>query len=319
MITNKKLGLVALLAGCAVGKIVAGDFNSYAVGDVLVCFRNGGANDLVVDAGPVSTLTGASPNQRISIGQYSAGQINAAFGGANGVDWSAFTWLGDNTLFMTQARSLLNTQTSPYLDANSTAQHNSVLRMATIPTGALAKIAFDPINNTPTAVIEPDSISTYHSGSSYANAWSGSYGGYFNGTFSGSVGSPENTTPGNFSTSGTVVRSDFYQMTPVAGYSLGTFLGYFEMAIDGTLTYVAFPSTVPVIQSISRSGNVSTITFTTGLYGTYSLRGTNTLSSGVAPASWPVVATLSNADPSTVQQYLDTDSGNTKFYFITAQ
>ena len=43
---NKKIGLMALLASCAVGEILAGNFNNYAVGDVLVCFRNGGANDL---------------------------------------------------------------------------------------------------------------------------------------------------------------------------------------------------------------------------------------------------------------------------------
>ncbi len=94
---------MALLAGCAAGNIVAGDFNNYAVGDVLVCFRNGGANDLLVDAGPVSTLVNASPNQVISIGQYTTAQIDAAFGSVNGIDWSAFTWLGDNTLFATQA------------------------------------------------------------------------------------------------------------------------------------------------------------------------------------------------------------------------
>jgi len=315
---NKKLGLMALLAGCAVGKIIAGDFNSYAVGDVLVGFRNGGANDLVVDAGPVTALTGASPNQRIPITQYTSGQINAAFGNADGVDWSAFTWLSDNTLFVTQARTVLNAQTGAYQANSSSVQHNTDVRMATIPPGALFNIAYNGAN-TATAVIEPDSISTYHTGSSYANAWSGAYGGYFNGTFSGSVGNPENTTPGDFNTSGTVVRSDFYQLSPVTGFGYGTFLGYFEMATDGTLTYVAYPSTVPVIQSISHSGNVSTIKYTAGLYGTYTLRGTNTLSSGVAATNWPALTTLPNANPSTVQIYQDTDSSNVKFYIITAQ
>jgi hypothetical protein len=315
--TNKKLGLMALFAGCAVSNIVAGDFNNYAAGDVLICFRNGGANDLVVDAGPISTFTtSASPNQRIPITQYTSGQINGAFGSANGVDWSAFTWTG-YTLFMTQARTVLNTQTSPYQDANASAQNNTILRMATIPPGANLNLAYNGAN-TATAVIEPDSISTYTSGSSYANAWNGSYGGYFNGTFSGSVGNPENVTPGNFTTSGTVIRSDFYQMTPTTGYGLATFLGYFEMATDGTLTYVAYPSTTPVIKSITRSAGVSTIHYTAGLYGTYTLRGTNTLNSGVAPTNWPAITVLTSGDTA-VHSVQDSNTNNVQFYIITAQ
>jgi hypothetical protein len=282
---------------------------------VLVCFRNGGANDLVVDAGPISTLTGAAPNQRIPINQYSPAQLNAAFGGPDAVNWSAFTWLSDNTLFVTQARSSLDTQTAPFAANSSAFQNNTVKRMATIPTGAAVNIAFNGLNNS-TAVIEPDSISTYHTGSSYANALLGSAGGQFNNTF---VGNPENTTLGDFSTSGTVARSDFYQMTPTASLGqVGTFLGYFEFAPDGTMTYVAYPSAVPIINSISRSGNTSTINYTTGLYGTYTLRGTNTLSSGVSATNWPPITTLTSGDTS-VHNYMDTDSSDIKFYIITAQ
>jgi hypothetical protein len=314
---NKQLGLMALLAGCAVGNMVAGDFNNYAVGDVLVCFRNGGANDLLVDAGPVSTLVNASPNQVISIGQYSTAQIDAAFGSANGIDWSAFTWLGDNTLFATQARASLNTQSAPFQRKSSTSQGYVVQRMNAAQFGATNNIAYNGLN-TATAVIEPDSSSGYSFGAlSYKDSLLGAYGGRFNGTFSGN---PENVTPGDFTTSGTALRSDFYQLTPVSGFGFGTYLGYFEMATDGTLTYVAYPNnvpTVPAIQSISRSGTVSTITYTTGLSGTYTLRGNNTLSSGLAMTNWPAIATL--PDATSVQTYQDTDSSDIKFYIITAQ
>jgi hypothetical protein len=107
-------------------------------------------------------------------------------------------------------------------------------------------------------------------------------------------------------------------MTPASGYSLGTFLGYFEFAPDGTLTYVAYPSAVPVINSISRSNNVSTINYTTGLYGTYTLRGTNTLNSGVAATNWPAISTLTSG-ATTSGAYMDTDASPNKFYIITAQ
>lgn len=315
---NKKIGLLALFAGFAASDLMAANtLTNYTTGDVLVCFRNGGANDLVVDAGPVVSLTSAAPNQRIPITQYSSGQLNAAFGGVDGLDWSAFTWLGDNTLYVTQARTVLNTQTSPFQAYNSSVQHNTVLRMATIPPGANFNIAYNGLN-TPVAVIEPDSVSTYHTGSSYANAWSGSYGGGFNGTFSTSIGNPENSTPGGFDSSGTVVRSDFYMMIPAGGYTLGTYLGYFEFAPDGTMTYVAYPSAVPVINSISRSNNVSAVSYSTGLYGTYTLRGTNTLSSGVAATNWPAISTLTSG-ATTSGTYMDTDSSANKFYIITAQ
>ena len=79
-----------------------------------------------------------------------------------------------------------------------------------------------------------------------------------------------------------MVRSDFYQLTPTSGYALGTWLGYFELSTNGAMTYVAYPSTTPVITSITRSGTTTTINYTTGLYGTYTLRGTNSLTSGTA-------------------------------------
>ncbi len=311
---NKKIGLMALLASCAVGEIMAGNFNNYAVGDVLVCFRNGGANDLVVDAGPVSTFTSAAPNQRISITQYTAGQINAAFGSANAVDWSAFTWLSDNTLFATQARASLNTPSAAYQRKSSTSQAYVVGRMNAVEIGATNNLAYNGLN-TATAVIEPDSSTGFSIGAlSYKDALLGAYGGKFNSTF---VGNPENVTPADFTTSGTVLRSDFFQMTPVSGYGLGTYLGYFELAADGTLSYVAYPSTVPAIQAITRSNNVSTITYTAGLYGTYTLRGSTVLTGSAT--NWPVIATLPNANSSTVQTYQDSDASNNKFYIITAQ
>jgi len=191
--------------------------------------------------------------------------------------------------------------------------------MQTIPPGANGNLAFNGAS-TSTAVIEQDGSidnpnyplpgeASYHD----ALFGSGAYGATFYGTFQGN---PENTTPGNFATSGTVVRSDFYQLTPSSGN--GTFLGYFEMATDGTMTYVAYPSAVPVIKSISHAGSTSTISYTTGLYGTYTLRGTNTLSSGIAATNWPAITTLTSGDTS-IHTYPDTDASPNKFYIITAQ
>ncbi|MFZ0826117.1 MAG: hypothetical protein WAO02_01710 [Verrucomicrobiia bacterium] len=313
---NKKVGLIALLASVAAGNIMAGDFTSYAVGDLLVCFRKGG-NDMVVDAGQISTFTSASPNQIIPVTQYTGDQLAEV--GTNGVSWSAFTWLSDNTLFVTRARTSLNNQTVPWPAASSPAQSGTAGRMATIPPGALDELNLlvYPVS-TPAAVVEEDSSAgnpNYTDGVSYHDALAGAYGGQFNGNF---AGNPENTTLNTFTTAGKVVRSDFYQMTPASGYAPGTWLGYFELSTNGALTYVAYPISVPVTLSIGRSGNTSTINYKTGLYGTYTLRGTNSLTSGSAATNWPAISTLTSGD-NAVHTITDTTTDDIRFYVITAQ
>jgi hypothetical protein len=314
---NKKVGLIALLTSVAASGVWAGTLTNYAVGDVLVCFRKGG-NDMVVDVGQLSALTNGVPNQRIPITQYTGTQLAQV--GTNGVSWSAFTWFSDNTLFVTEARTSLNDQTTPWQAKSGGAQSGTVGRMETIPPGALDELNLlvYPVS-TKTAVVEEDSSSgnpNYTDGVSYGDALTGSYGGNFDGKF---VGNPENTTPTHFTTGGTVVRSDFYQMSPTGGYALGKFLGYFEFAPDGTMTYVTFPSTTPAISSITRSGTTTTINYTTGLYGTYTLRGTNCVTAGTAMTNWPPIATLPNGDPATTSTITDTTSDNIRFYTITAQ
>lgn len=312
---NKKIGLIALLASVAAGDIMANDLTSYAVGDVLICFRKGG-NDLVVDAGPISTFTSLSANQSYTISSFTGTQLAAV--GTNGVSWSAFTWSANNTLYVTRARSSLNLQTSPWRAQNSATQSGTVKRMATIPPGALNEynLAVYPAS-TATAVLEEDSSAgnpNYTDGVSYHDALAGSYGGNFNGTF---VGNPENTTLSTFTKGGTSVRSDFYQIAPSSTYAVGTLLGYFELATNGVLTYVAYPSTVPAITSFTRSGTTSTINYTTGVYGTYTLRGTNSLASGTPQTSWPIIATLSNGTGN--YTVTDINTNDIQFYTITAQ
>lgn len=326
---NKKTRLLAVLAGLAAGSAMAQDtLTNYQTGDVLVCFRNGG-NDMVVDAGPISTFTNATPNQVIPISQYTGSQL--AVVGTNGTSWSAFTWLADNTLFITRPRIAPGTPTLPWQAKSSSLQHNTTLRMVTIPPGAVDELnaAYSSLS-TPASVIENDVSSgnaSYVTGVSYHDALSGAYGSDFNGTF---VGNPENTTTNDesdptqsFTGLGQVQRSDFYQLTPSSGFqtTYGTFLGYFELNTNGALNYVAFPSVVPatpVIVSITRTNTTTTINYTTGLTGTFTLRGTNTLTSGVSVANWPAIQVLSSGD--TAQHSVQfTDTNNIEFYMITAQ
>jgi hypothetical protein len=270
---------------------------------------------MVVDAGPISTFTGATHNQRISITQYTGTQLAQV--GTNGVSWSAFTWLNDNTLFATRPRTSVNAQTAPWSAASSSVQAGTDGRMATIPPGALDELNLlvYPVS-TSTAVVEEDSSAgnpNYTDGSSYHDALAGAYGSDFDGKFQGN---PENSTANNFTTSGTPVRSDFYQLTPTSGFAQGTWLGYFELSTNGAMTYVAYPSSTPNIISISRAGTSTTINYKSGLYGSYTLQGTNNIAAPVS--TWPVIATLSTGDTAT-HNVVDITTDNARFYIITAQ
>ncbi len=321
---NKKLGLIAILVSVAAGPVWAGTLASYSTGDVLLCFRRsgGGANDLVVDAGPISSFTNAAPNSRISITQYNGDQL--ALIGTNGVGWSAFTYF-DNTvapnwaLCMTRARAGLNTQTAPWpANSASAQQYVIVSEISTIPVGANDNLLYDGVNTT-AAVVEPDSstsqetIGNYPNGQAYHTALDPNGGGDNN--FGGFYGSPENTTPAGFTTAGQATRSDFYWIPPT-GAGAVKYLGYFELNTNGAMSYVAYPTAVPILTKISRSGNVNTLTYKTGIYGAYSLLGTHDVSA--APSTWPVITTLTAGDNST-HTYPDTQNTNVMFYIIQGQ
>jgi hypothetical protein len=332
---NKKTGLVVLLAGFIASEIMAGTLTSYANGDVLVCFRKSGtASDFVVDAGPISAFTNAATNARINITQFTTNQLQAV--GTtnsltlNSLSFSAFTWLDDTvspsnaqwTIFMTRGRSTLTSQTAPWPRAPQTSQTALAGDMGSIVGGAAVCIGYNTLN-TSTAAIEPDDENnTIYgvSGRSYFGTLSGTLD--FNGNFSGN---PEKTTSSSFITSGAVVRSDFYRIPPSfppldTSISKVQFLGYFELNTNGLLSYVAYPSgtpTTPIIKSLTRTNTTSYISFTTGTFGTYTLRGTNNLSGSTPGTNWPSINFVTgNGLTNTLQ---DTTSASNKFYIITAQ
>ena len=309
---NKKLGLIAILVSVVAGQIWAGTLSGYAVGDVLLCFRKsgGGANDLVVDAGPISGFTNATPNQRISITQYTGGQLAAALSATNGVSWSAFAYFDNSVnpnwaLCMTRARTVLNNQTLSWPAESASAQQYLITtEISTIPIGANDNLLYNGAN-TATGVVEPDSSSgnaNYPNGQSYHTALDPNGTGDDN--FGGFTGNPENTTANNFTTAGTAARSDFYWIPPT-GAGAVKYLGYFELNTNGAMTYVAYPTAIPTLKSISRSGNIATLIYKSGVYGTYTLLGTNKISAQVS--TWPVIGALSNGDNST-HSVQDTDS-----------
>jgi hypothetical protein len=317
----KKLGLIAILASVAAGNIFA-DVTNYAVGDVLLSFRKtSGANDLVVDAGPISTFTNATLNQRIPITQFTGTQLGAALNTTNGVVWSAFAYFDDTvspnwTIYMTRPRAYVNQniQTTPWAAGSSGGQSSLVnLALSTVAPGANANYGAG-LNNpssSSTAVIEPDSSSGYTIGQSYHTAVDPSNGGDDNwgNTFSGS---PENLTTNLASVS----RSDFYWI-PATGSGSVVYLGYFELSNNAAMVFVGKPTAVPLLKTFSRTNGVATLTYKTGIYGTYSLLGTNKLSRSFS--TWPVVGAALSTGDNLTHSVQDTDSVSNKFYILQGQ
>lgn len=303
----------------AAGYVQAQTFN-YNPDDLLICFRNTASpvNDLVVDAGPVSTFVNLSVGTKVTITQYTGTQLGQV--GTNSLAWSAFACDNnspvDENLWVTRPRSDYNTQTSPWSAGNIFAQGPAAGKMDSVGNDATTIGLLLPAgaNNTTTALVETESGHKTADNGCYAFYIGGL--GNFSGSFQGNI---EQATASTFTTSGQNVRADFYQLLSTNSTVPGRFLGYFELFTNGVLVYTAGPSptglTAAVITGVTRHGNTNTVTFTTAASGTYSLRGTNNLTA--SRTNWPVISSV--AGTGTTQSLNDVTTNNPKFYLISVQ
>lgn len=288
---------------------------AYNVGDVLLCIRTvGGTYDLEVNCGPISTFTNLAIGQKITISQYTGAQLAQV--GTNSIFFTAFAHLSaSNTLFMSAPRHDLNTQSTPYFRALSSAQGNSITVLRGVA-NTLTNFPNDSVLNNSTAglVLESRSTSPYIC---YNTALGPTLD--FNQTFQAD---PEQSTSATFTMDGQPVRADFYRIDPYPSpfaHPPAEYLGYFEFSINGVMTYTAGPSptilVAPTITSIARSGTTNTITFTTSSGGTYVLCGTNNLMRSVT--NWPALNSV--AGDGSVHSLADITTNSPMYYTIRAQ
>jgi len=213
---------------------------AYNPQDLILGFRQtGGSSDLEVNIGQASLYYNATPGSILTIGQYDNSQLSSAFSSLDNLSFSisgAVRASGDpvnpiQTLWLTEPRLDLNTQTTPWLRQSQFSQGTVGGQIAGIGSGGVSYAGSIPAgpNNTPTALVIPDGDpNAYHQfiGDS----------GDFNGTFQGNV---ENATGTGFGAGGQPLRSDLYQLRP--GTGAGTYLGYFELSPAGTMTFTAVP------------------------------------------------------------------------------
>ena len=328
--------LLALCAatGTAQAQFAYNDGGYGSPGDLLVCFRPAsGSYDLVVDCGSITVFTNLAVGQKIAItSYYSPSQLK--YPGTNSIYWSALARYANGPvgdIWVTRPRTSLNTQSTPWPCKGYSTQNGAGSQIDSIGDDA-SNIAggSDPFGTSPTNgssfVVEPEGGSS--SGSSY-NSYSyqmANKDGYgdLDGNFWGDSGgvSLEQSTPANFTTAGQSVRADFYQLLSVSNGLPATYLGYFELATNGVLTYTAGPSpttlTAPRIVSLVHTGTTNTVYFTTVSGGTYTLRGTNSAGLTAAKTNWPAIGS-SLAGNGLTNSLVEVTTNTSRLYIITAQ
>jgi hypothetical protein len=276
---------------------------------------------MVVNAGHISYFTNLAANTTVNITAYTGTQLGQI--GTNNLAWSAWAYFDitaspaelQNTIYMTNPRLDLNTQTIPYTCRTYSSQGLTVSKLSAIAAGAVNNANYSGLN-TSTAVLESEGYNLNNSAVSYYIGLASTLD--FGKTFQAQ---PEQYTPSDFTIGGVPVRADLYWLAPALEKPDATFLGYFELSTNGMMTYTAYPSATvatPAIVSFIRTSNTTnTITFTTGSIGTYTLRGTNSAGLSTARTNWPAISSVSgNGSPQSLSD-VTTDGG--RFYTITAQ
>jgi hypothetical protein len=316
--------LLSLAGSCALVQSVQAAGFTDTNDDLILTFRNTDSNDVIeVDIGHASIYDSAAPGSSIPITAYSpSAQLETVFDNLNSLAWSVggcVPNVGDNgvsglpvaTLWETAPRSNPNVPAQPWTRESYYTQGLADGKIESILANAQTWANSAPpnsVSNTSTAVVIP-----YGSGDN-ANAPLGALGNYL-GTFQGDV---ENTTSTNFGSAGSPSRSDFYELQPGSGP--GTYLGYFELATDGSMTFhgpaltVTFPAPTPSA-STDGAGNIF-ISFPTTANGTYALSYTNAAGLSAPVSTWPTVSTNIIGD-GTVKAFQQSISGTGTFYSVS--
>lgn len=320
---NPKLirSLAAVVGGFALfaGAVSAAPF-LYTSGDLTLTFRkSGNADDYVVNIGKATNYNNVPTGTTFTVTNLSLSQLGAAFPSYNELKWSVaaanrLEALDPNypaqTLWISRQRISPSVPSTPWqrrgqsLQGNVGSQidavgKNAATASSTLPGGA---------NNTATGVVIPVGNNPNVGAPIGVN-------GNYAGNFQGNV---ETLTATDFdSNAGNVSQADLYELLPGSGNA--RYLGYFELKPDGSLTFknpaVAAPQ--PNITSITRTGNVTTVSFTTASGYTYRLRATNEAGLTTPVSTWSIGASISGTGA--VLSLTDTNTAAIRFFAVDAQ
>jgi hypothetical protein len=318
-------GACSLLESAQAGSSTFTDTNR----DLMLVFRKtgfDGSQDVgqyvyEIDIGQASIYYGATRGSSIPITAYTASQLTNLFDNLNDFSWSVSSCVpnyGDSgdpskpiaTLWVTDPRPVPTISPSPWVRESVYTQGGAAAEIESILSGATtyAASATNSTYNTSTARAIP-----YGNGNN-ANGYLTGVGN-FDGNFQGNV---ENTTPPTFTTAGSPSASDFYELQPGSG--TGTYLGYFQLATNGTMTFYALPLALPppnLSLVLSNPGTIN-ISFLSTSNGTYTLHYTNSVGLASGVSTWPAVSTniVGDGTVKTFQQPIN-GTGIGTFYSVS--
>ena len=271
---------------------------TYNDGDVLLIFRQGSQN-VEFDLGSVTNFLGKTNGYTKTVTGWDLSLVTSTFGSLTGVKVVLLA-AGDPTNWLSSAEP--NTTAYNISASDADTLHGVISAVGTRP---LYPIAI------PTAGANSYSIDTggQYAGSSYDSVVSG---GHFSGISKLGGNAPftvEQSVPGYL---------DFWAVTSTAIYPNSPpdkLIGTFTITASGVLTFVAGPR-ASTITSVSRSGDTSTVKFTTTIGNTYSVAYTNKL--GGAAAAWPADGATVTGDGK-VNAINHTSSDSAEFYRVNVQ
>jgi hypothetical protein len=310
-------------------------------GDLLAGFRKPAAGnyELVVNVGNATNFLALPPGSTLPITAYSPAQLSDSFNSLSGLQWSVSatvigapgsTWNGfaRSTIWYTLPRPASDVPTSAPARLSSHNQASISSLIDSIGNNAFlisSEAGATNADNNSALVQEPAggtrSLSTFIGDLLDPNV------GDFYGEMPTSV---ENTTPSDFTAA---VVSDLYQSVP-SGYAdpdggttsgAAYYVGSFTLNPDGTMSFTRASSTSPAtppapsITSVIRSGDTSTIYFTTasGSF-TYTLYYTNSAGVSAPLSQWAASPATLIGDGST-DHLSDTTTDTDRFYRIGVQ
>jgi hypothetical protein len=276
----KRILQLTLLGVSLFAPFVAGAAATYQDGDLLLIFRESGFNDVEFDLGSVNQFLNQPAGYSASVTGWSLSTVTSVFGS----DLTGVSVI----LAATDARTNVNryawiSSGSPSISVNdvtpSVWQNNYWSTINSIGTRPIIYNA--PITGSGWSYsLDPSgtySIATYDEIVS-ANGVNATSISEFGGNAAFAV---EGVAP---------AIAGFWQIQGTNGGPAlpATYVGSFTVEANGTLTFTA-GSPQPTIVGVKRSGQVSTVTFTTQAAGHYSLAYTNSLGGSIG--TWLVVGT----------------------------
>jgi hypothetical protein len=319
---------------------------AFQYGDLALGFRNipgyVGLYECVADVGPATNFENQALGTTINITSYNASQLDPdTYSSLTNLDWSVtgctpsaatFSGYPKDTLWVTVPRPSLGVPGSPPVRRQATVQAQAVANIDSILNGAVYISSGISSNQDNTATFVQELVST-SDGQNYS-VWmeDGTYPSVGDLQDTGpddtnlNIINLENTTVAPFTTA---LRSDLYELRPTGTVDphtgltsgVGYDVGYFQFNTDGSMTFTRSspaPPPAPQIVSITRSGSLSTVFFTTasGSY-TYTLYYTNSAGLNTAISNWPSSPTTLTGNGNT-NSLTDTTTDTNRFYRIGA-